>query len=404
MAELSEDKPDFITDFLFIQERVVTEFGENFEKSRGFKKDYLNRNLNELENKVVTCPNCEGIMRRAVVSKGVISCGDCCSSAILHAMDPVDQIRNPIATLEVKCPLLRDCLWIGKLCEAETHLVVCGRFKIFCPNECGTVIKRCENIIHMEKDCPLRGVTCQYCNLEFTYELLECHLSICSIRPIKCDCGDEFPRVKLAKHIGTECPLAKVECPYAKYSCKIGSMQRKDILAHKKEFYIEHQDMLEEESNRMKNKIRSFQIKVNLKRSIEFVEWIVPDILSQDTEGPEGPNIYINNFKFKCCRSGTNPLNIGIRKFQSGRTTDRIIRYQLRLSSANNQEEPYTLEATVDNTDVGNTMYTLFALGKDIYTDYIQEDNSIILKIFYCTTNAIISEPNTYICVNTILV
>ena len=43
------------------------------------------------------------------------------------------------------------------------------------------------------------------------------------------------------------CPLAVVECPYAKYNCAVGEMFRKDLLEHKKEFYIEyiefHQDL-----------------------------------------------------------------------------------------------------------------------------------------------------------------
>ena len=383
MAEiLAEDKPDLMTDFLFIQEAVVTTYGDGYEKSNGFRKDFLINELSALENSIITCPNCHGIMRQAVVSKGIITCKDC--TLATYVMDPVEQINYPTALLKIKCPLLRDCTWIGMLCEAETHLAVCGRFKILCPYECGAVIKRCENIKHTEENCPLRSVPCQFCKIEFIYKFTDRHMEECSFKPIKCDCGDDFSRAKLALHIRTECPLVEVECPYAKYSCKIGNMHRKDLLAHKKEFYIEHQDMLEEENKRMKNNVHSIEIRVNLKRNIDFVEWKIPNMLILNEE-IEGPIICIDSNKFKCILSTINPLSIGIKKFQSSRSGDQqITRYQLRLSTEDDLES-YSIEISVANKDVGNTVYAIFTLRKEIYSKYIQGDNNIVVRIFFNT-------------------
>ena len=386
MAEVSREKPDFMTDFLFVQETLTTCLGERYEECRGFRRDYLNRELSELESLVTTCPKCKGILRKAVVTEGEMTCWDCCSG--MYAIYPLDQIRHPIAKLEIKCPLLRDCSWTGLLCEAETHLAVCGKFKIFCPNECGTVIKRCENVKHMEEECIMREVPCNFCNIPFAFQLLDSHLEICSLRLIQCTCGDKYTRLRLAMHIETECPLAELECPYAKYSCHIGKMQRKDMLAHKQDFYIEHQDMLERESMLLKNEIQVFQVKVILKRNIEFVEWKVPNILTLRTY-IEGPNISIDSSKFKCTLSTTNMLNIGIRKFQSNRTADLLTAlFQLRLSPRNNLDEPYTAEISVGIGNVGNTVYTLFTIDKETCSSYIQEDDSIVFKICYCLENS----------------
>ena len=34
-----------------------------------------------------------------------------------------------------------------------------------------------------------------------------------------------------------------IACPYMEYGCKANSMFRKDLLAHKKEYIVEHTDM-----------------------------------------------------------------------------------------------------------------------------------------------------------------
>ena len=106
-----------------------------------------------------------------------------------------------------------------------------------------------------------------------------------------------------------------VTCPNKEYGCKAESMLRRDLLAHKKENIVEHQDMslvqmsrsqfeiqqLKEENVRMKieqNEMNIIKFKVMSMKQLDGVEWDIKNLekLKADEE-MEGPTFYVNNYK-----------------------------------------------------------------------------------------------------------
>ena len=220
---------------------------------RGFKMLYLAQQLSAMESDFLSCSKCEGISRDAISSGGETLCELCKEENT--SSNPAENMRNSVSIINIKCPVLRNCDWRGKLLEGEEHLRECGTFLITCPLECGGVIRRCEMTNHLDTDCALREVKCEFCDVTVISRNLADHLEICQAHPIASECNTEFRRDEVKEHIDTDCELTEIECPYAKYGCKIGKIHRKDLLAHKKEFYIEHQDMIERENCLKTNKL-----------------------------------------------------------------------------------------------------------------------------------------------------
>ncbi|KAI6655562.1 hypothetical protein LOD99_2061 [Oopsacas minuta] len=79
-----------------------------------------------------------------------------------------------------------------------------------------------------------------------------------------------FSRMQLLKH-RSECELEEISCPYTDYGCKAGTMLRRDLLAHKKEFYKEHQDMSLTKLNDEIEQLR--EENVPLKKKQTEMEW-----------------------------------------------------------------------------------------------------------------------------------
>ncbi|KAI6658040.1 TNF receptor-associated factor 4 [Oopsacas minuta] len=378
MAEILKVKPDLIVDILYIQE-VIFEY--KVEKSAGYKKDYLDQELGEMVVDFITCPCCKGIMRDAIISRGKITCKECSTNSL--SMNPVEQVRNCVSNLKIKCPLLRECDWRGKLCEAEKHLQECGNCRILCPLECGTVIQRCEYIHHIDVQCELGRVNCMYCGQECFRKSLSRHLELCLELPVKCDCEEEFSLPEYASHIDTECPLSLMECPYAKYTCNVGSIFRKDLLAHKNEYYIEHQDMMEEEQGRIKKQMNSIVVELNVKRDMEKIEWKISDISSIENE-LYGPTFKTGASRFRLMLHRIGPLCIGIKKLGRSVLSDpQATSFQLCLTSVKELVEMYHAETSIANRDVGQTMYPLFNLTEQILSEYVHPDNSLVIKICF---------------------
>ena len=204
------------------------------------------------------CMRCKGIIRDASSCEGETVC-KLCSKNQLNPMK-VQKVRNSVADLNIRCPLLRDCGWSGKLLEGEKHLKVCDRFLIACPLECGDVMKRCVTNNHLRKLCLHREVECEFCDLVIIYKNLNEHLKTCPAHPIVCKCGLELRRDAVREHIDKDCELTEIECPYANYSCKIGKIPRNDLLAHKEDFYIEHQDMIGRENFLLTKQVKTLKL------------------------------------------------------------------------------------------------------------------------------------------------
>ena len=379
MTELSAG-PDNTQQILYI--KLQTEDDEGEISYRGYRMDFLSQNLTEMEHHLILCPICKGVMRDACANQGDITCRLCSRDTMDH--NSVNRIRELVGKLGIKCPLLRDCGWTGRLDEAEEHLLICESSLIGCPLGCESVIKRCEMNAHTNDECLLRKVECEFCAEVLTFGELEDHSETCPSQPIRCECGNEFQRCKQEVHIENECPLAEVECPYARYSCGIGKMFRRDLLEHKKAFYIEHQDLLqsrfEEESYDLREKLKS-------KKDLDGFEWKIFDFtnLSSD-KSMEGPTFFIGGTEFVCVLNleGSLTLKIMRQSITKERTEICLIESRLSIEKIENSQDPYfQTKISSKRIPMGKMSDVLFTLDKAVYSKYIQKDNCLTIKMYF---------------------
>ena len=371
-------KADVIDDVLYLSN---SRHSIDLTSHYGYKTGYLEEQLSPIEESFLICENCKGLARNPCLKGGSISCYTCMRDS--RRSLPVDQSRQTINKLKICCPLLRDCEWKGVMEEGATHLKECECLRIMCPLGCGIAFQRCEMAKHTEEDCPMHGIKCRFCEVTILYKEVAEHEEVCLYQPIKCECGGVFRRNTLAKHIGDDCPLTKVECPYSKYSCKIGGVRRKDMIEHKQKFYIEHQDMLEEENFRLKMELISLNTKMKFKRDMNNVELTVSEPFDVENE-IEGPVFTSGISKFTCYVNTGEKLTIGINKARGlGLSRDpATTNFHLLLSSESNELDLYHEENSIVNNDVGRLTTPLFALSKEVYSKYIRGD-SLFIKIFY---------------------
>ena len=98
----------------------------------GFKKELLSQNLSELEESLLLCPNCKGVMREASVWNGATTCYDCCDNANGSSISLL--VRRTTSKMEAVCPLSGGgCQWRGGLSEVRGHLSFCKFLSMECP-------------------------------------------------------------------------------------------------------------------------------------------------------------------------------------------------------------------------------------------------------------------------------
>eukprot|EP00800_Vazella_pourtalesii_P002649 TRINITY_DN1258_c0_g1_i3.p1 TRINITY_DN1258_c0_g1~~TRINITY_DN1258_c0_g1_i3.p1 ORF type:complete len:406 (-),score=34.06 TRINITY_DN1258_c0_g1_i3:36-1253(-) len=384
MAEKSQPNliPDDIVESLFVEVIENDQISYN-----GFNAEYLAEELSDLGREYVSCSKCLGIARDALYVEEEIFCQSCCIQQ-KECATVAQKVRKSIAKLKIRCPLQRGCNWVGYILEGEEHLRKCDYFLIECPKECRAVIKRNETENHVATCCPMFQVNCNYCGGEFYRLELTDHLTTCPSYPINCtECGEEMHRFERSIHIDTVCQMAEIECPYAKYSCKIGKIIRRDLLAHKKESYIEHQDMIEHEIGDLKG------LQALCKKECTQLQLVKKDL--GGVEMKIDPKLQTNQ---------TIVFQNGHYEFRFNVIADEIMRATLtRLPSNNGNDEKficityckaYLKESTIENEPyiLRENLYAQMAVNdtiaikmvdRETYLKYIQEDGCIYLKFLF---------------------
>ena len=278
----------------------------------GYRGDYLAQNLSDMEEALVICKKCCGIMKEPTLCYGETTCLVC--SETPNKLNTVKAVQSSISKLEIKCPLLRDCEWKGKLSEAEGHLKNCLHFLIKC-DRCKQVFPRGEKEQHETELCSMRAVVCQYCRHEDRAMDLNKHTVVCLEFPVTClkNCGLKILRKQLTEH-RSECELEEVTCPFNAYGCNTNIMLRKDLLAHKKEYLVEHTDMSLVEMRELRSEIKQhkFEIqkhkntiielewKYRTTKQLDGVEWELQNVDNIAVhEVIKGPIFYINEYKLR---------------------------------------------------------------------------------------------------------
>lgn len=423
-------------------------FGEEYKlEYRGYKEDYLVKKLSEMEREFIICPTCKGITRDATASEGETTCLLCSKSQ--QNPNPVNQVRNSVGKLGINCPLLRDCKWIGKLTDAEMHLKECDSYRIWCQLECGTVVKRCKMELHLKNECQLRRVHCEFCGIIIQYKELLAHTEMCFASPIECNCGNKCRRDMMIAHLGKECPLGEVSCPYRNHGCEVGVMARKDLIVHKREFYLEHQDLilakLEErevtktpksagksnpsftflersasenkdsdsqrilvlemqqirlvkENHDMKSEVNILKAEIRTKKELDSLEWKLE--LDEMTFSKEltSPISYIQSYTFQCTMKVGVPCDFFITRLNGlTKASDKEETHlrELRVMVGNNEfdysayfQEVWPCVKTV----IGKTSNCLFSIPQNIFSKSSQSKSTVTIFIYFDIRNSMIKE------------
>ena len=121
---------------------------------------------------------------------------------------------------------------MGELSSLQAHLESdkhCGYVEVQCSNKCGVMMMRKELEAHLEQQCPLRKILCQYCYYEDTYQAITTqHCNECRrcLLPCPNNCGaTDILRADLDNH-HSRCELEPVECPYYEAGCCVRVVRR----------------------------------------------------------------------------------------------------------------------------------------------------------------------------------
>ena len=149
-------------------------------------------------------------------------------------------------------------MWSDTVSAAVNHLEGCPYLPTACPLGCvclggerdGQVARLERRHIpgHVRDSCPLRVVTCEFCEGEVKASEMNPHLEDCEAFPLPCPNGcaregedvvREVKRRDLTVHLDTHCPLQIVQCPYRDHGCR-EEMERRLTDTHEREFLHIH--------------------------------------------------------------------------------------------------------------------------------------------------------------------
>ena len=160
--------------------------------------------------------NCGKIFCRSCLRRPHTRCPDCNSSTCLATHSKT--ITLEINSLTAKCPNSGpdnnpQCIWQGRVDEVVKHLQDCKYVK--CP-DCGKVVLKEKRYVHTYvNQCPRQRKKCFYCPKEGTAEEIDEHELTCTERNVPCpnECGDlDIRHDQIQIHLQRYCPLRPITC------------------------------------------------------------------------------------------------------------------------------------------------------------------------------------------------
>ena len=197
---------------LALEEPLLTICGHNFCKSC----------LSECLGQVPSCPVCREELKA--------------SSEYLF---PNKALKREILDLKIKCnQLKKGCEWVGELREKEDHDKQCEYVGEVCANKCGEQVMRKAVRNHLEKLCPRRKTSCEYCCSTMEWKELQDHYKKCPKYPVKCtyNCGETVARYEMTAHVGNQgtCPNSLIDCKFKNIGCSFKG-KRRELSVHIKD-------------------------------------------------------------------------------------------------------------------------------------------------------------------------
>ena len=128
----------------------------------------------------------------------------------------------------------------------ENELEGCEYSDIEC-TFCQDFFVRSELRHHKTDLCDKRPFSCEHCNdFESTYEdVIHNHWPVCGHHPVKCpnECGAVPLRHDMKSHVEKDCPLTVVECDFNYVGCQV-RLLRKNVPDHLKDYLAMHVSLL----------------------------------------------------------------------------------------------------------------------------------------------------------------
>ena len=332
-------------------------------------------------------------MREASLVGGETTCLLC--SATPDKLNAVNVIQNSVAKLEIKCPVIRECEWKGNISEAEKHLEDCDDFLIKC-TPCAQIFPRRDKGNHHNKLCPMRRIRCKYsCDKSGYARDYEKHERFCLRFPVLCPngCGMEFLRDFTSKHRSV-CELEEVTCPFAEYGCEATAMLRRDLLAHKKERYIEHSDMslcgmkqIEMKNNFLEHKIMTMKQMDGAERKIHCKDYKLRLYVTRETTFSR----MFRAFKYSQFENSSGSVKFSIERIEGefDKQLGKACITHYRVIAVNNQDttKPHYEEGTMNYQLNNGEKREFYGMDNSVYETYSAGDNTLILQ-FYFDINA----------------
>ena len=127
------------------------------------------------------------------------------------------------------------CSWSGELGKLDDHLAkVCPYVEVKCRYaRCHSVAKRKDISLH-DASCGFRPFRCHWCQLYDSWydDVIKTHWPLCPQYPVPCEqCLVKVERQRLPHHVEEDCPLTMVDCEFSYAGCK-ARLPRKDLQGH----------------------------------------------------------------------------------------------------------------------------------------------------------------------------
>ncbi|XP_067043182.1 TNF receptor-associated factor 6-like [Acropora muricata] len=175
-------------------------------------------------------------------------------------LNPDNFARQEVLNLSVSCRMKKICPWKGSLSKLQDHLKECDFVDVSCPKNCGEEFQRKDLKKHLKDDCPNRTIPCTFCAEEVLWNGIENHIPDCPLYPLSCEkCGKEdIPRNEMQDHNEKECPMAELKCPFNVVGCPFEGT-RPAVDEHVKEKMLSHLMDLTKEFRALKIERPGFQ-------------------------------------------------------------------------------------------------------------------------------------------------
>ena len=239
-----------------------------------------------------------------------------CRGVDFQSMRDLKEERK-ILSLEVYCTNRRGgCTWKGTVKEIDDHLRPsevegeCRYEFLFCPNECGSYLRRSQIKKHMSEECSRRPFTCKYCTYSATYGEVTLHYVECVKYPVRCPngCREEcdIPRGEVSRHL-TECPLQVVPCPFKEQGCE-EECARNKLSQHLEDKVQEHLSLVSSQLGVVVKKMESLEqenaeLKERVTRSECQLRESISEVLKKmESLKPEVPEL--------CCESDVPQMTL----------------------------------------------------------------------------------------------